>query len=129
LLGPSIVAQGVAQVTQGGVDAPRAPNTPNVWGNSFLWAFASSWIMRWLREHPSVSAFSSETSLKLQRLIAGAVAFLSGLGISFVFDHNTGQLVVSGLALASIGSGLRQFFMQEFVYHSALKRPSPTAKV
>jgi hypothetical protein len=124
LLGPSLIAQGM--VAAGLPEATTG--TANEWGNSFIWAIASSWAMRWMREHPGISKFSERTMLRTQRFIAAAVAFLNGLGISFVFDKEHGTLLISGLFLTAVLHGVRQFFFQEFVYQSALKRSSAEAQ-
>jgi hypothetical protein len=121
LIGPTLLAQAAAA----GGGAPVVDATANEWGNSFIWAFASSWVMRWLREHPKVSFFSERTILVVQRAISVAIGFLNGLGISFVFDQNAGQLVISGLFLTAVLHGARQFIFQEFVYQSALQRATP----
>jgi hypothetical protein len=120
LLGPSMAAQAV-NYTGGTLPV----DTTTEWGNSFLWAMASSWAIRWWREHPKLRGFTSDTLLKSQRLIASAVAFLNALGISFVFDQEHGQLVISGLFLSAVLHGVRQFLFQEFIYQAALKRPDP----
>lgn len=125
MIGPALVAQTAATVA--GVPAPEAASPADVWGNGFMWAFASSWAMRWMREHPKLSAFSSRTSLRIQRLIGSGVAFVNGLGITYVFDPSAGTLVINGLMLSAVLAGVRQFMLQEFVYHSAIKRRSVTA--
>ena len=121
IVGPSLTAQTMAEST-----STPVTNETSEWGNSFLWAFASSWIMRIWRKSPKLGGFTDATALRTQRFIGAAVAFLSGIGISFAFDAQTGQLVVSGLLATSLMNGVRQFFMQEFVYHAALKK-SPVA--
>lgn len=95
------------------------------WGNSFLWAFASSWLMRVWREHPRWGAKFDTAKLWVQRIVAGAVAFAAGCGITVAFDGQAmggGQLIISGLSVAGVLHGLRQFLFQEFVYHASLKR-------
>jgi len=86
----------------------------------------SSWLIRIVRENPKLSGFTQYTTLTAQRLIGAAVGFFSGLGITFVFDQEAGQLVIGGLFLHALFNGARQFLFQEFIYHSALKRPTPT---
>lgn len=123
LMGPSLLAQ-ATEALVGTTNA--ASNTTDEWGNSFLWAMASSWAIRWWREHPKLSGFTSDSLLKVQRGIGAAVAFVNGLGISFVFDKDHGTLLISGLFLGALIHAARQFLFQEFVYHAALKRPTPT---
>jgi len=125
LMGPSLLAQASA-LASGAPVAP--PSTADEWGNSFLFALVSSWLMRWWREHPKLSGFTEATALKAQRLIGIAFGFVTGLGITFAFDQGTGQLVIGGLFWTSILHAGRQFLFQEFVYHSALKRSTSDAR-
>lgn len=118
LLGPSLMAQATTAVT----GSPVLIDTTTEWGNSFLWAMASSWFMRWWKENPHLGILKSDTILKVQRMVASAVAFVNALGITLVFDKDAGQLVVSGLFMTAVLHAARQFLFQEFVYQSALKR-------
>lgn len=122
-LGPVLLAQAAT-----GTSLPTLPDVSGAdeWGNAFLWAMVSSWAMRFWREHPKLSGFTERTALNAQRLIGAAIGFASGLGITFVFDKGAGKLVISGLFLTAILHGVRQFLFQEFVYQSAIKRPSTT---
>ena len=122
VMGPSLLAQAAAAVT----GAPMPTAAADEWGTAFLWSIVSSWGIRWWREHPKLSGFSEATALKLQRLISLAVGFLGGLGITFVFDKDAGTLVIGGLFATAVLHAARQFFLQEFVYQSAIKRPTPT---
>lgn len=122
LVGPSLVAQAVSAVT----DQPiPAASTADEWGNSIVWAIASSWFMRWLREHPSITGFAESTALKVQRLVSLGIGFANGLGISFVFDKHAGTLLISGLVWTAVTHGLRQFFFMEWVYQGGFKRATP----
>jgi hypothetical protein len=125
LMGPTLFAQAASAA---GVPVNTA-GTADEWGNSFLWAMFSSWVIRWWREHPKLSGFTEATALKAQRMIAAAIAFVNGLGITLVFDPDAGTLMVGGLFLTGILQAIRQFLFQEFVYLAALKRTTAEAKV
>jgi len=122
-IAPIALAQAATAVGAPAVDPSSGADE---WGNSFLWALTSSWLMRWCRENQRFSLLRSDTTLRVQRFIGAGIAFFNGLGITFVFDPDAGELVIGGLFLSAVMHGARQFLFQEFVYHSAIRR-APTA--
>lgn len=88
------------------------------------------YLLQWLKGQkwfPLLSYYSG----KLNAGTAFVIASLGGLGIGFHFDYDTHQLIVSGLAWASIWAGLQhvvaQFMMQHAAYKTLIAPPQPGA--
>lgn len=60
----------------------------------------------------------------LNRVVGGVAAFLSGLGLQFHFDAETGRLVIEGLLTSSMIHGAAQWAAQQAYYRVAM-RPEP----
>lgn len=117
LLGPALLAQAA-----GGVPTSTAAATADEWGNSFLFAFFTSWALKLIRANPKLAWFTAEMETKVQRWVSVGAAFLAGLGVSYTFDQTSGTLTIVGLTTTALFHAVRQFGLQEFAYQSAVKR-------
>ncbi len=67
----------------------------------------------------------------VNRLVGGVVAFLTGLGLSWHYDHLTGTLVINGLLASSVTHGVTQWVQQQLYYRLVIanKTPAPAPAV
>ena len=81
-------------------------------------------IIEWLKKSKYVGWITPATDL-LSRLLSLGVAAATTAGITFSFDANAGQAVITGLTFSGVVAFLFQLFSQykaqEFVYRAAIK--------
>ena len=89
------------------------------------------WLYQKLKEASWFPALSDSTSLFVQRALAVVLAFATALGISYSFDAEAGNFVVTGLtfsgAVAAGWAALQAFVTQQLVYHGVFKPAPPVA--
>jgi len=99
-----------------------------VFGSQFILAYATTFILQWLKEKPWFPWISYETE-KLNKLVSYTVAFLTGLGVYVVFDKAAGVLTISGLTLANLYHALThmggQLVLQQVAYRHIASPPLP----
>lgn len=93
-------------------------------------AVVVSFAMQWLKKSPWFPWISVKTE-NLNRGISMAIAFLSGFGIFFTWDHAASALTISGLTAAHLyhaaARGVEQWIFQQTAYRTVVAPPLPGA--
>lgn len=90
-------------------------------GTGGVAAVLVSEFIEMIKANPKFGLINYDTG-RINRVVSGLAAFLTGLGLQFQFDQVNGELVIKGLFLASITHGLAQWAIQQAYYRIALKK-------
>lgn len=87
-----------------------------------------SFLIAFLKKQAWFPLLTSETE-KLNRLAAVVLSGLAALGISVSFNHEAGQLIVSGLTASTIVTGLWHWLQQFALTHGWFKATSASDEI
>jgi hypothetical protein len=89
-----------------------------------------SYALQWIKQSKWFPFITTETQT-LNRWISAVVAFASGLGIFFTWNHTAGTLTIAGLTAANLlhaGTGMiQQWLFQHAAYRTLVAPPLPGA--
>jgi hypothetical protein len=92
----------------------------------FTSSAVSVWLMQWLKNSKWFPLLK-EGQAALNRTAAVVVAFLSSLGVHFVWDGTAHTLLITGLTLSGIGAMawhfINQMAAQETIYQMSVNKP------
>ena len=89
-----------------------------------VWALFASLVIEYLKNSKWMPLITNETA-KLNRILAVAASGLAAAGVHSAFDHTTGVLTITGLTVAGISTGVREWvrtwIIQEIGYQNLIR--------
>ena len=88
-------------------------------------------VVQWLKRASGLPWITAKTDT-LNKLVGVVLAFFASLGIMFTFDPEAGTLIVSGLTVGTIVTGIwtwvQQVVLQQIIYRGAVKETPVEAR-
>lgn len=116
----------LSQIAQAASDVASTMDTSHIGSGAIIAAATAEGIELIKRSGIKALAWIGTDTAGVNRLVGGVVAFLTGLGLSWHYDHVTGTLVINGLLAASVTHAVTQWVQQQLYYRLVIARGAPT---
>jgi hypothetical protein len=111
-----------SDLAQAATDLAASVDANHVGTGLIVAAFTSELIEMAKNSGIKILSWIGTDTAGVNRLVGGVIAFLTGLGIGFSYDHTTGTLVINGLVASSISHGVIQWVQQQLYYRLVIAK-------